>query len=281
MSRILNGSFSTQKDEETLSLCHCWEITLTNGNVIRLTDHDKDLTFLGETFVADNGFRLSMLESGENMAVDNAELDVLLSTNNVDQGDIISGVYDGARVKIYRVNWQDPSSYITMPGGYLSELKDSDRGVGVFQLVNLSSRANQSTGRTLIPTCDADVGDARCGVNLASFTTSGTVISSSNRKNFTASGFSEADGYFNYGVITWTSGANSGLRSEVKIYASLGTFELVNPTQEVISGGDTFTATAGCDRLKETCKNKFDNLVNFRGFPFVVGTLKALGGPKQ
>jgi uncharacterized phage protein (TIGR02218 family) len=35
--------------------------------------------------------------------------------------------------------------------------------------------------------------------------------------------------------------------------------------------GDTFTLTAGCDHRKDTCKNKFNNLVNFRGEPFVPG----------
>jgi len=33
-----------------------------------------------------------------------------------------------------------------------------------------------------------------------------------------------------------------------------------------IAGGDAITLVPGCDRLRDTCLNKFANLVNFLGF---------------
>ena len=33
--------------------------------------------------------------------------------------------------------------------------------------------------------------------------------------------------------------------------------------------GQTIVVQAGCDHLPTTCKNKFNNLANFNGFPFV------------
>ena len=35
--------------------------------------------------------------------------------------------------------------------------------------------------------------------------------------------------------------------------------------------GDTFAVTAGCDKRFATCHDRFDNVVNFRGFPHIPG----------
>lgn len=278
MSRTFYGTLATHLAGETLTLCYCWVITKTDGTSIYLTDHDKDLTFLGNTHVSDDGFTLSMIESGQNLAVDNAEVNVLLKTNNVRTQDIINGVYDGARVKIYAVNWADTSQYTAVPGGYLTKLKSSGTDQGVFELVSLASRANQPVGRKLIPTCDADFADSRCGLSAASYTHTGTVTAVTSRELFTDSASALADDYFNYGVITWTSGNNAGYKSEVRLYAS-GAFTLFTPTKYDIEVGDGYSAVAGCDRTVTSCKS-FSNIENFRGFPFITGNFKAFGGPR-
>jgi hypothetical protein len=41
------------------------------------------------------------------------------------------------------------------------------------------------------------------------------------------------------------------------------------PLQSVSSVGDTFTIYYGCDHTPGTCQSKFNNLANFRGFPYV------------
>lgn len=279
MSRAMFGTMSTHISGETLTLCHCWQITLTNGTVYRLTDHDQDLTFLGETFISDGGFTISMLESGENLAVDNCELTVLFKSCAVSRSDIVNGFYDGARVNVFLVNWADTASYCYLPGGYLTRSKDSDYGVGVFELVGLASKSNQKVGKKLIPTCDADVGDSRCGVAMGPFTVTGTITSVTNNQIFTDSANVEASGYFNYGKLTWTSGNNNGVVSEVKLFAS-GQFTLLDPTPSPVQVGDGYSAQRGCDRTSDTCKNVFNNYVNYRGHPFVVGTREALSGPR-
>lgn len=278
MSRTFYSTLSTHLAQETITMCFCWSIEKTDGTFIYLTDHDKDLTFLGQTFVSDDGFTLSMLETGQNLAVDNAEMQVLLKTTNVRSQDIINGVYDGARVKVYYVNWADTSQYAPLPGGYLTRLKSAGRDMGVFELTSLASRANQPVGRKLIPTCDADFADSRCGLSAASYTHTGTVTSVSSRELFTDSFNVQATAYFNYGVITWTSGNNSGYQSEVKNFTS-GAFQLFTPTKYDIEVGDAYSAVAGCDRTHTSCK-AFNNIENFRGFPFITGNFKAFGGPR-
>lgn len=279
MSRIFNGNFAAHLAGDSTTLCNCWEITLANNSVVRLTNHDKDLTFLGQTFEALNSFTASMLESKQGLETDNAEFRVVLRANAIQKEDIVFGAYDGARIRAWEVNWVDTADYCALPGGSLRNLKDSDQGEATFEVVGLSEKLTQQTGRIVQATCDANVGDSRCAVNMASFTHTGSITTATSRSEFTDSASAQADDYFNYGVITWTSGDNNGLQSEVKTYGS-GAFVLFSPTPYAMQVGDTYSAQAGCDRTSDSCKNKFNNFVNFRGFPHVPGNFKAMSGPK-
>jgi uncharacterized phage protein (TIGR02218 family) len=40
---------------------------------------------------------------------------------------------------------------------------------------------------------------------------------------------------------------------------------------EPIAVGDSFAITAGCDKSFATCRDRFANIVNFRGFPQIPG----------
>jgi uncharacterized phage protein (TIGR02218 family) len=39
-----------------------------------------------------------------------------------------------------------------------------------------------------------------------------------------------------------------------------------------IQVGNSFQIVAGCDKTHQTCISKFNNIINFRGEPFVPGT---------
>ena len=88
----------------------------------------------------------------------------------------------------------------------------------------------------------------------------------------------EASGYFDQGLITWTGGANSGYQMEVKTSTGSGVMTLyaAMPNPTVI--GDTYSLIAGCDKTLTTCKAKFNNVANFRGFPHIPGTDRLLSG---
>jgi len=47
--------------------------------------------------------------------------------------------------------------------------------------------------------------------------------------------------------------------------------ELWEPIRAAVGAGDTLRIEAGCDKRAETCRLKFNNIVNFQGFPFVPG----------
>jgi uncharacterized phage protein (TIGR02218 family) len=49
------------------------------------------------------------------------------------------------------------------------------------------------------------------------------------------------------------------------------TVELWQEPAQAPVAGDTFTVAAGCDKQLATCRTKFSNTVNFRGFPHMPG----------
>ena len=62
---------------------------------------------------------------------------------------------------------------------------------------------------------------------------------------------------------------------EVKEFKN-GRVVLSLPMNTSIEPGDQFEIIAGCDKTKTSCKNKFNNLINFRGFPDIPGSDKML-----
>ncbi len=111
---------------------------------------------------------------------------------------------------------------------------------------------------------------------------SGAVVALTATSAFTASGLGAfADGWFSRGRLTFTGGANAGLSVEVKQHTSDSgvTLALWQAMPQPIAPGDTFTVTAGCDKRFATCRDRFANAVNFRGFPHIPGNDFVLSYP--
>jgi hypothetical protein len=144
------------------------------------------------------------------------------------------------------------------------------------ELMGLGKQLEKNLLRPYLPACPAALGDSECGVNLASFTHTGTLDAvDATGLQLTDAARAEANGYFDYGLITMTSGASSGYSMEIKSYTT-GVILLQQPLPFGISAGDTYSARAGCDKTISTCKNTFNNIVNFRGFPHLPGQDRVL-----
>ena len=70
------------------------------------------------------------------------------------------------------------------------------------------------------------------------------------------------------GALTFTSGANVGMTRTVKAYGS-GLFRFALQLPSPPAAGDTFTVYPGCPKTKEACASKFNNVIHFRGYPYV------------
>lgn len=258
------------------TLCWCWRLTRRDGVTFGFTDHDKALSFDGTTFEASAGFTASDIKDGVGLSVDNLEVTGALSSATLTDADLAAGRYDDARVEIFRVNWQDTASRVLMRSGSLGEVRRSGSAFAA-EVRGLQHYLQQPKGRLFQYTCDADLGDARCKVNLATAAYTGTaaILTVLTPRRFTVSGLSAfAHDFFSRGLATFTSGPASGTKIEIKAHAKIGgvvTVELWSDAEGPPVAGNAFTVTAGCDKRVETCKARFSNAINFRGFPVMPG----------
>jgi uncharacterized phage protein (TIGR02218 family) len=260
----------------TTTLAWCWRITRNDATRFGFTDHDRDLTFDGTTFEAASGFTASEIADSLGLSVDNLEVSSALRSGRLSEDDLAAGLYDDAAVEIWRVNWADTDQRVLMRTGSLGEVRRSGAAF-TAEVRGLAHYLQQPKGRLYQSGCDADLGDARCAVDLdnPAFRGTGTVVAALSPRLVTASGLAAfAGGWFTRGLMTFTSGANAGRSQEVKRHAldgTVATIELWQPMALAIATADAFTVTAGCDKQLATCKARFANAANFRGFPHMPG----------
>lgn len=274
MKTLPNG-LQDHLDSGTTTLCWCWRLERRDGRVMGFTDHDRAISFGGTTYEAASGFNASEITDSIGLGVDNLEVDAALSSGVLTERDLAAGSYDEARVEIYRVNWAQPDQHVLMRAGSLGEVQRAGEAFSA-EVRGLAHYLQQPAGRLYQFGCDADLGDHRCRVDLQSpaFHGNGTVTAVRSGRVFEVSGLTGfAAGWFTRGLVTFTSGERAGAGSEVKRHEVAGGVVTIEFWQDIgaPAAGDTFTATAGCDKAIETCRGKFANAVNFRGFPHMPG----------
>ncbi|MCC7260039.1 MAG: DUF2163 domain-containing protein, partial [Alphaproteobacteria bacterium] len=255
---------------EVTTLATCWKLTRTDSTVLGFTDHTEHLLFESVNYLASAGFTPSAVHTSADLAVDNLELEGVLDADAIAEEDVMAGLYDFAEIEIFMVNYADLSQgALKLRRGNLGEVTLKG-GQFVAEVRGLAQRLSQTLGALYSPLCRAKLGDGRCGVDMGSHTETGSVTSVTSNQIFVDTARTEADGYFDFGKVTFTSGDNEGLSMEVKQFSS-GRITLVLPMPYAIGIGDDYSIEAGCDKTLGTCIGRFSNAVNFRGEPHVPG----------
>lgn len=255
------------------TLCHCWRLDLAGGEAMGFTDHDRPLAFDGVTYEAEAGFTASEIDSGLGLGVDNLEATGALSSEQISEARIAAGDFDDATVTLWRVNWQDVRQRVMLRRGNLGEVTRGPQGF-TAELRGLAHRLNQPRGRIFQFGCDAELGDRRCGVDLADpqYGAEAIVRAVSERRVLALEGIEGfATGLFARGQLRVLSGANAGRVGRIKRHRDGGEIELWQPLAEAILAGERVRVTAGCDGQFATCRQTFANAENFRGFPHMPG----------
>lgn len=268
------------------TLCRCWAITRRDGVELGFTDHDVALEFEGVHFKADSGLSALALQQSTGLSVDNTEAIGALSDAAVRSEDIDAGRFDGAEVRAWMVNWADVETRWLQFRGSIGELR---RAGGAFhaELRGLTEQLNRPLGRIYQKPCTAVLGDGACRFTLDTpgFREERAIENVSEGRVFTWSGMTEFEtGWFTRGRLTVLSGEAQGLWGMIKQdYPSGGVrrIELWEPIRARVSRDDLVRLDAGCDKRMETCRLKFNNLLNYQGFPDLPGEDWVMAVPKQ
>jgi len=358
MARTISTPMQTHLESEVTSLATCWELNRLDGVTMYFTDHDQDLVFNGNTYLAATGFTRSALQETSDLAVDNMELAGILDSSVITPQDIRAGKYDYATVSSFLVNHEDPDTYSSIPlrTGFISEaISTADTETFTADFRGLLNSFQQRIGSQYQEECRADLGDDKCKVDLfpderqdstayevgdlilveetntfpdnrrfggfqfrctQAGTTAGsvpiythdlgvstvdgtavfiaetawtfwvtvdTVIDPRRKFTITVDGeyFGILTDWFKYGAVHFQDGNNTYKAYEVKSFtAGVGIVELFLPTGYDIQVGELLSIYAGCGKgLQDYCHLKFNNVINFRGEPFVPGTDQVTGYP--
>jgi len=179
MSRNITQAMATWLTSDVLTLAACVRITRKDGSVFGFTDLDIDVVYGGITYLSSSGYTPSAIQSANDLSTSNMEINALLLEDGgvVTQTDIEAGIWDNAAVLIFGLNYADLTmGQINLTVGNLGQFTVMNGGWKV-ELRGLAQTLQQTIGEQFSPGCRATLGDARCKVDLASFTFLGIVAS--------------------------------------------------------------------------------------------------------
>ena len=259
---------------ETTTIARCWSVSRRDGLTLGFTDHDAVLEFDGLPFRPDGGLTAQALVQGLGLSVDNTEAQGVLSDDAITAEDLTAGRWDGADVRLWEVDWTDPGQRRLVFRGSLGEVAHA-HGAFRAELRGLAEALNRPQGRVYHARCSAVLGDAQCRFDTTreGFCAEGSIGSvAEGGARIQLDGFPAHEaGWFDNGRITFLDGPATGLDGWIKIDAMPAqgrrALELWTAPGAVPRPGDRVRLVAGCDKRADTCRMKFLNFLNFRGFP--------------
>lgn len=282
MSRTIGTSLAKHLSKSAHTRCAMLRIDLKDGTKLAFTDHDQTLAFdLGDgslNYMPDTGILPSDLALSAGFTADDMEVSGPIG-DVVTRTAVLGGRYDDATVYYFFVNWSDlTQGAVKLVKGFIA-LATVEGGTFKFTVHSEIAKFSRSVGRVITGFCDADLGDARCGFALAADTVTVTAVTDA-RTFQTTNAAARANDYFNQGTVTFTSGAMAGCRPvEVFDWSVAGDVATWADLPEAPAVGDTLELRRGCDKTRATCRDTFDNVLNFRGFPDVPGSDQVLRYP--
>jgi len=278
MTLSIPSSIQATLDSGSTSLCTLILIIREDTQEFAFTDLDRDVVFSGKTYKSKGGFNASSVQSTSGLSVDNMDFDAVIDDVSITQDDLKRGLFNNAKVFVYLVDYNNLGSgdKVILRQGTLGDVTVKDNGSYYAEVRGLSNRLQTRIGLVYTPLCNArQLGDARCKKSLTGLSFVTSVLAVTNNRTFTHNTSVQGTGFFDYGIIEWLAGSsNNGAKIEIKSYTvsgGVGTFVLQLPMPKDIIAGNSFRAIAGCDRKLMTCRDRFNNVVNFRGFPSLPG----------
>jgi uncharacterized phage protein (TIGR02218 family) len=257
---------------EATTLCHCWRLTRRDGFVLGFTDHDRDLTFDDLVYKANAALDGFETEATSGFSIGAGEVAGAFVDEAITQEDLSAGRYDDAAVEVWLVDWDNVSARALLDVATIGEVS---RGEFAFkaEIRSLAHKFDQETGRQFQRGCSAQLGDARCGLALenSAFAYAACVEAIGPDGDLTVSMTAEpASGVFSYGRLLTGDARAFAIKSDAPAVAGRR-LSLWGEKATQIDVGAKVTLIAGCDKSAQTCRDKFANIVNFRGFPHIPG----------
>lgn len=257
-------------------------IWLANGVILTTTNLDLPVAWNGAVFSASSvlisrlRYRCSL-----GLNVDSQQVTLLARPSDLLGGlpfmeALQAGAFDGAiiqREKAVFASWATtagalvPIGAVVMFKGRVATIEHIGRTTAQITVAADTVFLDIDMPRRLwSPQCTHVLYDSGCALARGTFSKNGVVGASSTVLAINWSGTLSSH---QLGAVTFTNGVNAGIIRTVKTATAGSGFSLAGPLPQPPAAGDTFTIAQGCDHTMATCQSSFNNLSNFRGYPFV------------
>lgn len=284
-------------------LATLWVITRKDNEQFRFTTHDTIVEFDDgagvQEFQPAGAWNATASRREEGLKDQEVENGGAITADEITYADLEAGLFREAEIVEYQVDPRFPWAGAFYTFRYWITDTTYNGETWEAQLMGATSWLSHKSGRLHTRDCSTDLFSDRCGVLKTQETwfevagvrpEPGSFDADEPQRIFglvfsdVPSSGPEEDEY-KHGSLTWTTGANAGLVSEIKEYGHTSTggqrdVELYLPTPYPITDSDEATLLTGCSRLLSVCDTKFDNVANFRGFPTMPGTDDVLSVPE-
>ena len=224
---------------EVTRLASLFTVTRKDGVTFRFTDHDRDLLQAGQTYRSRAGYERTAVSGTAGLETDSLEVTAVFDDDGITERDLVAGAFDHAEVTLALVRWDAPDQgLIKLRRGRLGETTTHD-GSFVAELRGVADALKQEFGQVYGPTCRADLGDARCGIDLDLHVQTAAITAVLGQDSFTLATALDTAKPIPGGKVVWTSGANAGIAVEIRGYeAAIRTLELFVPPPFALAVGD-------------------------------------------
>lgn len=166
--RNIPSALKTHIESGVTTLCHIWKLTRKDGQQLGFTDHDEALEIGGINYLALSGMSGGDIDSSLGFSIDNSHVQSVLYDERITADDINAGLYDSAELICAIVNWKDVSQRLALTRGQLGEITQNGERF-TAEWTGEGAKLDRSQGRVFSRLCDANFGDARCGLNANDF----------------------------------------------------------------------------------------------------------------
>jgi len=276
-----------------------WKVVRTDGVILGFTSFDQDIVYDDGTgtglitYLAHSGYSSSAVDSKSNLSVDNVEVKGFIESDSITEQDLRDGKYDNALATMMIVNWADLTmGDVIIRTGTFGIVKMKN-GLWTAEHRGLTYRFGTILGQLYGPVCRAVFGSGLngidltsqwlCGIDVTLYQQNGSVSSVTDvfdiipnagllQKGSVTPTVPAPAGWFDDGLITFTSGLLNGVSFEIKSWDGT-TATLYLPMGPYLpSPSDTFIIEPGCNHTVTDCANKYDNIINFHGEPTLPST---------
>ncbi|NRA29684.1 MAG: DUF2163 domain-containing protein [Parvularculaceae bacterium] len=252
----------------------CLLIIRRDQVIVGLTEFDQDISFDGYHFRAEPGLTFEQLTKTADLAPDHAQLVSASSAQGLLSDDIARGAYEDAYAELWRVDAENPEHRLLLSVGTIGELTAEGSRI-IIEFRSTKHGLSRTTGRVYQKSCDAQLGDGRCGVALAPLSVLGTVSMHDGLAIEVAAAFTQGAQRFAGGVATVEGGEHDGLSARIRVAEATTkglALTLWQSPAVTLPVGVNIRLSPGCDKSFATCGSVFDNTDRFRGFPTIPGT---------